>query len=219
MSEGTAEINVGEGSQVVEQNWADTGPLGSLTIGLLIIAQTMILFGQGDPLTIVAMVPWILVAFPVLLIVVIIQFRRGDLMGGTANGLLGAVIFGQNLVKGLFDLVFFISGKVPPPGLVAGGLIVDALAFATGGLVLLVAGVLAGFGSKWAALSVWAAGLGFISYSVAMLGFGPIFGLFGGIGMMIVAAWLIYSGIAGLVNGTFCAPVLPLGKPLFGSPQ
>lgn len=216
MSAGAAVETVSERSQVAAQNWADTGPLGSLTIGVLIIAQTMILFGKGDPLARIAMVPWVLVAFPILLIVVIIQLRRGDLVGGTANGLLGAVMFGQILVKGIFDLVFFVSGKIPPPGLIVGGLTIDALAYAAGGLVLLVVGVLAGFGSKWAALSVWAAGLGFISYSVVLLGGAPIFGLFGGVGMIIIAVWLIYSGLAGLVNGTLCAPVLPLGKPLFG---
>ncbi|NLI92925.1 MAG: hypothetical protein GX434_12235 [Peptococcaceae bacterium] len=107
-------------------------------------------------------IPWILAAFPVLLIVVTVQLRRGDLMGATVNGLLGCVLMGQNFVKGIIDLKFLLSGITPPQAMMMGGMLVDAVAFLIAGIVLLFMGFLAGFMSKLAAFCVWAAAIGFL---------------------------------------------------------
>jgi hypothetical protein len=203
----------------MEQKWADPGALGNLTIGLLIFAQAFLMFGVVDPLTRIALIPWVLTAFPVLLIVVVIQFRNGDFVMGTCNGLLGVVLMGQNFVKGIIDLCFVLADKTAPQGMIMGGFTVDAMSFTVGGLILLFVGFLAGFQSKWAALSVWAAGLGFIFIGLANFGLSQIFGLLGVIGLMIIALWLVYSGLAMLVNIAMQKEVLPMGKPMITPPN
>lgn len=202
----------------MEQKWADPAALGNMTIGLLIFAQTFIMFGVVDPLTRIALIPWVVTAFPVLLIVVVIQFRTGDFVNGTCNGLLGVVLMGQNFVKGIIDLSFVLAGKTAPQGMVMGGYTVDAMAFITGGIILLAIGFLACFQSKWAAFSVFAVGIGFVCIGLANFGFSPVFGLIGVCGIMIIGLWLVYSGIAMTVNGAMQHTILPLGKPLL-TPQ
>jgi len=199
----------------MDKKWADPSALGNMTIGLLILAQAFLLFGKVDPLTRIAVIPWILTAFPVLLIVVVIQYRIGDSVGAAANGLLGTVLLGQNFVKGMIDLAFVLSGKTPPAGLIMGGLAVDGMAFVIAGIILLFVGYLAGYGSKWTAFSIWAAAIGFILIAAAYFGFNPVLALIGVCGLMIVGLWLVYLGIAIMVNGALQKTLLPMGKPLY----
>ena len=93
-------------ARVVQHRFGGEGDLagdslGNLTIGLLIMALVPLMFGLVDPSTVILTLPWTIPAFPVLLIVVILQFREGDVVGATANGVLGAVLMGQNFVRGL----------------------------------------------------------------------------------------------------------------------
>ncbi len=198
-----------------EQKWGNPNALGDLTIGLLILAQAFLLFGKVDPLTKIAVVPWLSTGFAILLIVVVVQLRNGDFVGATASGLLGAVLLGHNFVRGIIDLVFLVSGKTPSQEIITGGYTVDGMAFLCSGIILLSMGYLLGHETKWGAFSVWAAALGFLSLAATNLGLGTIFGRIGVWGLMIMAVWLIYSGIASLVNGAMQEVVLPLGKPLF----
>jgi hypothetical protein len=197
------------------QSWADPSALGNMTIGLLIFCQAFMMFGKVDSLTIISVIPWVLTGFAVLLIVVVIQFRRGDIVNATANGLLGAVLMGQVFVKGIISLVLLSSGQQAPAAMVAGGYTVDAMAFITSGIILIFVGLLVGHATRWGALAVWAAAIGFLCLATSYFGFGSIFGLIGATGLMIVAAWLVYSGVALLVNSAVQKEILPLGKPLF----
>lgn len=200
------------------QTWADPSALGNLIIGILILCQILMMLGKVDILTRITVVPWVLAAFPVLLIVVAIQFMRGDLMGATVNGLLGCVLMGQNFVKGIIDLIFLLKGMTPPQIMVIGGNSVDAVCYLLAGIILLFMGFLAGYMSKAAAISVWSAAVGFLCLSMFFFGYaGPLVAMIGTYGLVVIGVWCIYSGIAMLMNGMVQKQLLPLGRPFFGA--
>lgn len=203
----------------MERKWADPTALGDLTIGLLIFAQTFFMLGVIDSACIISLIPWILAAYPVLLIVTVIQFRVGNFLGATSNGLLGAVLMGQNFVKGIIELLFVLNGKNVPEALTAGSHFVDAMAFIVGGVILLFVGYLVCFKSNIGAISTWCIGIGFIFIALNSFGFGEIFGLLGACGVLVVAAWLVYSGIGMTVNTVLNKTVFPMGKPLIKMPE
>jgi len=202
----------GAGQQI--QNWADPSALANLTIGLLIFCQAFLMYGKVDPLTIIPVIPWVITGFVILIIVVVVQLRIGDFVGAAANGLLGAVLMGQNFVKGIISLEFVLHGKEVPAAMTAGGYTVDAMAFITAGIILIFIGRLAGYATRWGAIAVWAAAIGFLSLAAAYFGLGSNFAFIGVTGLMVIAAWLVYSGIAMLVNGALQKQILPMGKPI-----
>ena len=195
--------------------WCSPGALGNLTIGLLIMALVPLMFGLVDPSTVILTLPWTIPAFPVLLIVVILQFREGDVVGGTANGVLGAVLMGQNFVRGLLALGGVLTGHELPGVALAGGLKVDGFVYLVGGIILLTIGWLAAHGvSLLAGVSVAIGGVGFLCVSAASFGLGAAFGKVGSTGLTLIAVWLLYSGLAMLISGATGRPSLPLGRPL-----
>lgn len=197
------------------RTWCSPGALGNLTIGLLIMTLVPLMFRLVDPSTVIMTLPWTIPAFPVLLIVVILQFREGDLVGGTANGVLGAVLMGQNFVRGVLALGVVFTGHALPDAALAGGAKVDGFAYLVGGVILLAIGWLAAFGASLpAGISVSIGGIGFLCVSAASFGLGDTFGKVGSIGLTVIAVWLLYSGLAMLIGGATGRPVLPLGRPL-----
>ena len=82
--------------------------------------------------------------------------------------------------------------------------------YLAGGIILLFAGWLAHFNSKMAATGVWAGAIGFLALAAMNAGFGQLFGLIGSIGLVILGAYLLYSGLALLLNTAMQKEVLPL---------
>lgn len=202
-------------TQAPPHTWCSPGALGNLTIGLLIMAMVPLMFGTVDPSTIIMTLPWTIPAYPVILLVVVLQFREGDLVGATANGVLGAVLMGQNFVRGLLALGVVLTGHPLPDAAAAGGAKVNGFAYLVGGLILLVVAWLATVGvSAVGGLGVACGALGFLSVSAAEFGLGSTFGKVGSVGLTIIAVWLLYSGLAMLISGVTRRPSLPLGRPL-----
>lgn len=193
-----------------ENKWASSIPLCNMTLGLLILAQAPIMYGIAGPTAIIQIVPWILTAYPVLIIAIIIQFKNGDFVEASANGILSGVLMGQNFVKGIIVLLFVSSGKEIPMEMTIAGAQIDAVAFLVGGIILLFLGWLSHFQSKMGAIGIFAGAIGFLSISIMNFGMGVIFGLIGGICLTILAVYLLYSGLALLLNGATKKTVLPL---------
>jgi hypothetical protein len=200
------------------QVWADPNALCNLVLGilLLVLAHTVFTKKMITPEVVIALAPWALMAFFVFLVVVIVSLRAGDIVGATANGLLGVILLGQFFVKGVFNLQMFLYGKAPTPEMTAAGFHVDGIIFLCCGITVLFVGYLAGHMSWAAAVALWAIGAGLICTAIVSFGYLPFLGIVSSYGLLIIGVWFFYSGLAILVNTASRKQILPLGGPLFG---
>ena len=190
------------------KRFASSIPACNMIIALLIFAQIPIMFGKADPNAIIYALPWLLAAFPVILLCIIFMFINGDFVDATLNAILSGVLMGQNFVRGLIALSMFNAGTAVSPELMMSSFAIDKWVYLAGGIILLFAGWLAHFNSKMAATGVWAGAIGFLAAMNA--GFGQLFGLIGSIGLVILGVYLLYSGLALLLNTAMQKEVLPL---------
>lgn len=190
--------------------FASTIPACNMIIALLIFAQIPIMFGLAPANAIIYAMPWILAAFPVLLICIVIMFKNGDFVDATINAVLSGVLMGQNFVRGIIALTMLNAGTQPSPDVLAASAAIDAWVYLAAGIILLVGGWLAHFMSKLAATGIWAAAIGFLSLAAMYSGLGQIFGLIGAIGLVALGVYLLYSGLAILVNTAMQKQLLPL---------
>ncbi|MBU4214227.1 MAG: hypothetical protein KJ792_06190 [Actinobacteria bacterium] len=193
--------------------WAPADALGNLALGVVICCLLPVLWGTADPGSIVAAIPWVMTAFPLLLLVVVVQLKAGDLLGATANGILGVVLLCQNFVQGLLVLAQVMSGHDLTAEVTAGAAPMNGFAYLASGILLLVVGVLVGRTTAWGACAMWAAGIGFTSLAAGSFGGASVFGTIGALGITIVGVWFFYSGVAMLVAGVVGRLVLPIGRP------
>lgn len=192
-----------------EKKWPSAIPACNMTIGLLIFAQFPILFGQIPASGIVEALPWLLAAYPVILITVVIMYRNGDFVDATINAILSGVLMGQNFVRAGMGLAYSVAGKDVPTELAVCAYPIDGWAFLVGGIILLFAAYLAFHGSKMAGIGVLACAIGFIALSITNFGICNLL-IVGGCGLGLIAVYLIYSGLVMLVNGAMQKEILPL---------
>ncbi len=190
--------------------FASTIPACNMIIALLIFAQIPIMFGLAPANAIIYAMPWILAAFPVLLICIVVMFKNGDFVDATINAVLSGVLMGQNFVRGIISLTMLNAGTQPTADILAASAAIDTWVYLAAGIILLVGGWLAHFNSKLSAVGVWAAAIGFLSLSAMYAGFGQLFGLIGAIGLVTLGVYLLYSGLAILVNTAMQKKVFPL---------
>ena len=190
--------------------FASTIPACNMIIAQLIFAQIPIMFGLAPANAIIYAMPWILAAFPVLLICIVVMFKNGDFVDATINAVLSGVLMGQNFVRGIISLTMLNAGTQPTADILAASAAIDTWVYLAAGIILLVGGWLAHFNSKLSAAGVWASAIGFLSLSAMYAGFGQLFGLIGAIGLVTLGVYLLYSGLAILVNTAMQKKVFPL---------
>ncbi|MBP3538968.1 MAG: hypothetical protein J6J62_03890 [Oscillospiraceae bacterium] len=190
--------------------FASTIPACNMIIALLIFTQIPIMFGLAPANAIIYAMPWILAAFPVLLICIVVMFKNGDFVDATINAVLSGVLMGQNFVRGIISLTMLNAGTQPTADILAASAAIDTWVYLAAGIILLVGGWLAHFNSKLSAVGVWASAIGFLSLSAMYAGFGQLFGLIGAIGLVTLGVYLLYSGLAILVNTAMQKKVFPL---------
>lgn len=190
--------------------FASTIPACNMIIALLIFAQIPIMFGLAPANAIIYAMPWILAAFPVLLICIVVMLKNGDFVDATINAVLSGVLMGQNFVRGIISLTMLNAGTQPTADILAASAAIDTWVYLAAGIILLVGGWLAHFNSKLSAAGVWAPAIGFLSLSAMYAGFGQLFGLIGAIGLVTLGVYLLYSGLAILVNTAMQKKVFPL---------
>lgn len=171
-------------------------PLCNMTLGLLILAQIPIMFGMISGPATIWLAPWIICAYPVILVCVVKMFRDGDMVEATINGVLSCVLMGQNAVGSLIWLAFTLQGAAVPDEVLAGMALINGIAFAVAAVILLPMGFLAFQGSKVSGVCIMACGVGFLALFFLYYGFGDFFGLIGGAGLVILAVFLLLSAIA-----------------------
>lgn len=193
-----------------DKKHASTIPACGMIIAILIFAQIPIMFGKADPNAIIYALPWLLSAFPVLLLCIVFMFKNGEFVDATINAVLSGVLMGQNFVRGIIALVMYSNGVEVTPELMMSSYSIDKWVYLAGGIILLFACWLAHFGSKMAALGILAGAVGFLALSAMYAGFGSAFGTVGAIGLVVLGIYLLYSGIAGLLNTALGKKVLPI---------
>lgn len=190
--------------------YASSIPACNMIIALLIFAQIPIMFGMADANAIIYALPWLLAAYPFIILCVVLMYKNGEFVDATMNALLSGVLMGQNFVRGIIALTMYNAGTTATPELLASSAAIDMWVYIVGGIILLFAGWLASFNSKMAAVGIWAGAIGFLALAVMYAGVGGIFGLIGSIGLVILAIYLLYSGIAMLINTAMGKQVLPI---------
>lgn len=194
----------------MEQNkYASSAEACNLLLGLLIVAQFPIMFGVAGSRAVIQMIPWVLTAYPMILITVVLMYKSGDIVGATCNAVLSVVLMGQNFVKGIMNLIYYVADKEVPVEFARDAALIDGWGYLVGVIMLVFIGWLAYGGCKIAGISIWAAAIGFLGLSLMYFGILPVGGLICGIGMGILAIWLIYSGIGGVVNKATGAQIFP----------
>lgn len=194
----------------MEKKYASSIPACNMIIGLLIFAQIPIMFGKADPNAIIYALPWLLAAYPILIVCIVFMYKNGEFVDATMNAILSGVLMGQNFVRGYIALTMLNSGITASSELVISGYAIDKWVYFAGGIILLFAGWLAFFQSKMAALGIWAGAIGFLSLAAMYTGFGSVFGLIGAVCLVILGIYLLYSGLAILINTATQKQVLPL---------
>ena len=189
---------------------ASSIPACNMIIALLIFAQIPIMFGKASSDAIIYALPWLLAAFPVLLVCIIFMFKNDEFVDATLNSILSGVLMGQNFVRGIIALTMLNAGSTASPELLMSSYAIDKWVYLVGGVILLFAGWLAHFQSKMAATGVWAGAIGFLALAAMNAGFGQVFGMIGSIGLVILGVYLLYSGLALLLNTAMQKEVLPL---------
>lgn len=192
------------------KRFASSIPACNLIIALLILAQIPIMLGIIGGDAIIYVLPWLLAAFPVLLICIVMMFINGEFVDATINAVLSGVLMGQNFVRGIIALSMYNAGVQATAELMAASAAIDMWVYLGGGIILVIAGWLCHFQSKMGAIGVWSGAVGFLALAAMYGGLGQIFGLVGGIGMIILGVYLLYSGLAMLVNTAMQQPVFPL---------
>ena len=169
---------------------ASSIPACNMVIAILIFAQVPIMFGKVAGDAIIYALPWLLAAYPIILICVVIMYKNGDFVDATLNTILSGVLMGQNFVRGIIALTLLAAGKEVSTELMLSSYAIDQWVYLVGGIILLFAGWLAHFQSKMAAIGVWAGAIGFLALDAMNAGMGGIFGLFGGIGLVVLGVYL-----------------------------
>jgi len=110
----------GKMSEKMEPKWADPNPAGSLLIACLLIATGALFVGfVPSSCTPLVMVNSIMVGIT-LLIIAIISFKNGDIMGGTLNFVFGTIFAIGLSSSGLSQFVIpYFLGSVSNGALIA----------------------------------------------------------------------------------------------------
>jgi Predicted membrane protein len=200
--------------------WANVAPLTNITIGLMILTQWSMLTGKTGDYTSIALLPWLLPALILVFVLVILEFRQGLLIDATMNGLLGIVLMGQGVIKGLLMLNGINHGVTLPADYMIASAAVGAVGFLIPVFLLFIAGFLAFMGfSRTMGFCVWLCALGFLGVAITNFTGNVIFAGFGGFGLIVMGIWLTYLGLAQILNEGAGKTILPIGKPALAPPE
>ena len=165
-------------------------PLCNMIVGMLIITQFPVMFGMISAEQTIWLLPWILCAYPMIIICVVKMFRDGAMMDATINGVLSVVLMGQNAIAAAIYLAYSSQGATVPPEVMGGMALINGMAFLAGACILLPFSYLLFKGNKVAGICVACAGIGFLSLFPTYWGIANL-GLVAGIGLTILGVFLL----------------------------
>ena len=137
-----------------ENKCASAAEACNLLLGLLIVAQFPIMFGMVSGNAVIQIIPWVLTAYPMILITVVLMYKNGDIVGATCNAVLSVVLMGQNFVKGILSLIYFVTDKKVPIEFARDTALIDGCAYLVGAVMLVFIGWLAFMGCRIAGVGI-----------------------------------------------------------------
>jgi len=182
------------------QGWANPGPWALFSIAVLTGCAGFFQAGLIPPTTAPLLVGILVACILPQLVAGLINFRRGEILIGTLNG-----VFGTVATIGI-ALTTWMLITAPQPGAITPEIMGPF------NIVLFIAMEIAavGFGRM-----SWLIMLGIAEVGVAFLAFGLGMLVLGGWLLIIFAVFCLYLGAAILWGEVFQRPVLPLGRPVF----
>jgi len=199
--------------------WGDPAPIGFIALAVAIFSFVPVFCGWVPREAIMATLPWGIAAVIALIIVTIIELRNRNPLAAFAFGAFGIIIGGALTINTLRLFTMFVTKSVAPPAMVAGGMMVDAMAWLALAITILFVGFACGLRWKSFAIAVWVGDIGV--WIIAMVNFGVLShaaGAVGGYFILLLGIYFLYIGIAEFVNPIFRKTILPLGGPLFKRP-
>ncbi len=193
--------------------WGNPAPIGFIALAVAIFSMVPIFCGWVPREAIMATLPWGIAAVIVLIIVTIIELRNRNPLAAFAFGAFGIIIGGALTIN---TVQMWAEKLVAPPAIVAGGMMVDAMAWLALSIAILFVGFACGLRWRSFAIAVWIGDIG--CWIIAMVNFGVLShaaGAVGGYFLLLLGIYFLYIGIAEFVNPIFRKTILPLGGPLF----
>lgn len=187
----------------------DATPLGNINTGIVLLTLWPILFGVVDTTAMVAVLPWALMALPLVLLTSVVAFQQGNVLGAVANGILSGLTLCQNAVWGLVVMVYTAAGAEIPAAVTQAKGYVDGTAFtATAFMLLCVTLTFAKLHNYPMALFMGIIGVGFFCMGMSDLGIVNL-RLPAALCVVSFASWMLYSGCAMLVHHVLGRKILP----------
>lgn len=197
-SNAAADISVKTGAEKSD-GWADVSVLGELVASLVIFCMSPMLLGIVSGEGMIGLIPWMLPAFCIYFFIIIIQFRKGNMIRGTASTLLIVIALFQNLIKALIHL-FYSGRELTLPDTVANGIKwIDSLAFLTLALIFFCIIYIEYHKSKIDAFFLLLPGLGFVMFGFSELGLLHLQAVAGWM-MICFGLWKLYEGLRALLK-------------------
>jgi succinate-acetate transporter protein len=196
--------------------WADPAPVGFIALAVAIFSMVPVFCGWVPSEAIMATLPWGIAAVITLIIVTIIEFRNRNPLAAFAFGAFGIIIGGALTINTVKGFTMFVTGSVAPSPMVAGGMIVDAMAWLALSIAIIFVGLACGLRWRSFAIAVWIGDIG--CWIITMVNFGLLghaAAAVGGYFLLLLGIYFLYIGIAEFVNPIFRKTILPLGGPLF----
>jgi succinate-acetate transporter protein len=208
-----------EKDEQILRDWSDPAPVGFIALAVAIFSMVPIFCGWVPPEAIMAMIPWGIAAVITVIIVTIIEFRNRNSMAAFAFGAFGIIIGGALTINTFKGFIMFVTKSLAPPAMVAGGRMVDAMAWLALAIAIIFVGLVCGLRWWSFAIVVWISDVGI--WLITLVNFGVLghaAGAVGGYCLLLLGSYFLYIGIAEFVNPMFKKTILPLGGPLFKRP-
>jgi len=192
-----------------EHKWVDPTPASLFLVFAITFSFWAFLSGYVSP-TALPLIGGYFLGFGILWLVAgVIDFRMGDLLGGTINSVFGILL---GIAPGLS---FLVGGFGPSVG-VAVDPRIDGWFILSTGVIFIPLAIAAGTRLWLIALSLLNLGAAFIIIGLALAGLT-------GVGALLVGGWqlfasgiiMLYLAASMVINTTFARPVLPMGSPIF----
>jgi len=196
--------------------WGDPAPVGFIALAVAIFSMVPIFCGWVPREAIMATLPWGIAAVIALIIVTIIEFRNRNPLAAFAFGAFGIIIGGALTINTVKGFTMFVTESVASPAMVAGGMMVDAMAWLALSIAIIFVGLACGLRWRSFAIAVWIGDIG--CWIITMVNFGVLShaaAKVGGYFLLLLGIYFLYIGIAEFVNPIFRKTILPLGGPLF----
>lgn len=186
------------------QKWASTEALANMATGMGIFSLIPCLFGMIDNK--MGCIPWMIGGLFCALIAVVGCFKNGDLVGGTANGILSITCLFGNMYQAVIELVCAsnISENMKTSFTMCSGTANLAASVFCGSVAILAWEV-----NKLQAIGVAFPTVAFFMFFLIETGITAHIGYVPQICLVIFGCWMIYSGIAMMYHQATGKQIIP----------